>query len=85
MSEVGFGDVSIRDGQLSVWAANITIGMMLRAAPYIDEAGLEPIVNLAFVVAAAHRRILRGEGEGGSCAQTLPHLPEGRGRAAHDG
>ncbi len=43
MSEVRFVDVSIRDGQLSVWAANMTIGMMLRAAPYIDEVGFDAI------------------------------------------
>ena len=43
MTEVRFVDVSIRDGQLSVWAANMTIGMMLKAAPYIDEAGFDAI------------------------------------------
>ena len=43
MSEVRFVDVSIRDGQLSVWAANMTIGMMLHAAPYIDEVGFDAI------------------------------------------
>ena len=34
MAEVRFVDVTIRDGQLSVWAANMTIGMMLKAAPF---------------------------------------------------
>ena len=43
MTEVRFVDVSIRDGQLSVWAANMTIGMMLKAAPYIDEVGFDAI------------------------------------------
>lgn len=43
MSEVRFVDVSIRDGQLSVWAANMSIGMMLRAATHIDEVGFDAI------------------------------------------
>ena len=43
MPEVRFVDVTIRDGQLSVWAANMTIGMMLKAAPYLDEAGFDAI------------------------------------------
>lgn len=43
MPEIRFVDVSIRDGQLSVWAANMTFGMMLRAASHIDEAGFDAI------------------------------------------
>ncbi len=43
MTEVRFVDVTIRDGQLSVWAANMTLGMMIKPAEYIDEAGFDAI------------------------------------------
>lgn len=43
MAEVRFVDVSIRDGQLSVWAASMSIGMMLKAAPVLDEVGFDAI------------------------------------------
>lgn len=43
MAEVKFVDVTIRDGQLCVWAANMTLGMMLKPAEYIDEVGFDAI------------------------------------------
>ena len=43
MADVRFVDVSIRDGQLSVWAASMSIGMMLKAAPLLDEVGFDAI------------------------------------------
>jgi oxaloacetate decarboxylase alpha subunit len=43
MSEVSFVDTTLRDGHQSLWAENMTTGMMLPVAQRIDEAGFEAI------------------------------------------
>ncbi|MEK7341657.1 MAG: carboxylase, partial [Candidatus Binatota bacterium] len=43
MSEVNFVDTTLRDGHQSLWAENMTTGMMLPVAKRIDEAGFEAI------------------------------------------
>lgn len=43
MSEVNFVDTTLRDGHQSLWAENMTTGMMLPVAQRIDEAGFEAI------------------------------------------
>ena len=43
MEEIRFVDTTIRDGHQSLWAENMTTGMMLPAAKRMDEAGFEAI------------------------------------------
>src|SRR3989338_7816080 len=43
MSEVKFVDTTLRDGHQSLWAENMTTGMMLSVAKRIDDAGFEAI------------------------------------------
>jgi oxaloacetate decarboxylase alpha subunit len=43
MSKVRFIDTTIRDGQQSLWALNMTTGMMLPAIEHLDRAGFEAI------------------------------------------
>ena len=41
MKEIHFVDTTLRDGQLSLWASNMTTGMMLPIIENIDRAGFE--------------------------------------------
>jgi oxaloacetate decarboxylase alpha subunit len=41
MKDVHFVDTTLRDGQLSLWASNMTTGMMLPIVENIDRAGFE--------------------------------------------
>jgi oxaloacetate decarboxylase alpha subunit len=41
MKEIHFVDTTLRDGQLSLWASNMTTGMMLPIVENIDRAGFE--------------------------------------------
>jgi len=41
MEEIRFVDTTLRDGQLSLWASNMTTGMMLPIVENIDRAGFE--------------------------------------------
>jgi len=41
--EIFFVDTTLRDGQLSLWASNMTTGMMLPVAERLDRAGFEAI------------------------------------------
>ncbi len=43
MEEIRFVDTTIRDGHQSLWAENMTTGMMLPVAKRMDEAGFEAI------------------------------------------
>jgi oxaloacetate decarboxylase alpha subunit len=43
MGEVRFVDTTLRDGQLSLWASNMTTGMMLPVAERFDRAGFEAV------------------------------------------
>lgn len=43
MSEIRFVDTTLRDGQLSLWAANMRTAMMLPIVENIDRAGFEAI------------------------------------------
>src|SRR3990172_12353701 len=43
MEEIHFVDTTIRDGHQSLWAENMTTGMMLPAAKRLDDAGFEAI------------------------------------------
>ena len=47
MSEIRFVDTTLRDGQLSLWASNMTTGMMLPIVENIDRAGFEGIELLS--------------------------------------
>lgn len=47
MEEVRFVDTTLRDGQLSLWASNMTTGMMLPIVENIDRAGFEGIELLS--------------------------------------
>jgi len=42
-AEIFFVDTTLRDGQLSLWASNMTTGMMLPIAERLDRAGFEAI------------------------------------------
>ena len=41
--DIHFVDTTLRDGQLSLWASNMTTGMMLPIVENIDRAGFEGI------------------------------------------
>ncbi|MHA1108346.1 MAG: hypothetical protein ACTSQV_04430, partial [Alphaproteobacteria bacterium] len=41
MDEIHFVDTTHRDGQMSLWASNMTTGMMLTCAEQLDEAGFD--------------------------------------------
>jgi len=41
MKDIHFVDTTLRDGQLSLWASNMTTGMMLPVVENIDRAGFE--------------------------------------------
>src|SRR5215469_8953346 len=41
MKDIHFVDTTLRDGQLSLWASNMTTGMMLPIVENIDRAGFE--------------------------------------------
>jgi oxaloacetate decarboxylase alpha subunit len=41
MKDILFVDTTLRDGQLSLWASNMTTGMMLPVIEHIDRAGFE--------------------------------------------
>jgi oxaloacetate decarboxylase alpha subunit len=43
MAEVHFVDTTLRDGQLSLWASNMTTGMILPVAERFDRAGFEAV------------------------------------------
>jgi oxaloacetate decarboxylase alpha subunit len=43
MDEIRFIDTTLRDGQLSLWASNMTTDMMLPVAERFDQAGFEAI------------------------------------------
>src|SRR5919106_1363061 len=47
MNEVKFVDTTLRDGQASLWAENMSTGMMLAVADRIDEAGFQAIELIA--------------------------------------
>src|ERR1043166_3578796 len=47
MKQVRFVDTTLRDGQLSLWASNMTTGMMLPIVENIDRAGFEGIELLS--------------------------------------
>ncbi|MBI4526435.1 MAG: hypothetical protein HY695_21770 [Deltaproteobacteria bacterium] len=47
MSDVHFVDTTLRDGHQSLWAENMTTGMMLPVAKQIDEAGFEAVELLS--------------------------------------
>jgi len=47
MSEIRFVDTTLRDGHQSLWAENMTTGMMLPVAKRIDDAGFEAIELLS--------------------------------------
>ena len=47
MEEIRFVDTTLRDGQLSLWASNMTTGMMLPIVENIDRAGFEGIELLS--------------------------------------
>ena len=48
--EIRFVDTTLRDGQLSLWASNMTTGMMLPIVENIDRAGFEAfeLISSAF-------------------------------------
>ena len=48
--EIRFVDTTLRDGQLSLWASNMTTGMMLPIVENIDSAGFEAfeLISSAF-------------------------------------
>ena len=41
MKDIRFVDTTLRDGQLSLWASNMTTAMMLPIVENIDRAGFE--------------------------------------------
>ena len=43
MDTIRFVDTTIRDGHQSLWAENMTTGMMLPIAKNLDDAGFEGI------------------------------------------
>src|SRR5574342_867272 len=43
MREVRFIDTTLRDGTLSLWASNMTTGMLLPIVEHLDQAGYEAI------------------------------------------
>jgi oxaloacetate decarboxylase alpha subunit len=47
MNEIHFVDTTIRDGHQSLWAENMTTGMMLPVAKRMDDAGFEAIELLS--------------------------------------
>ena len=47
MAEIRFVDTTLRDGQLSLWASNMTTGMMLPIVENIDRAGFEAVELLS--------------------------------------
>jgi oxaloacetate decarboxylase alpha subunit len=47
MKDIHFVDTTLRDGQLSLWASNMTTGMMLPIVENIDRAGFEGIELLS--------------------------------------
>ena len=47
MSEIHFVDTTIRDGHQSLWASNMTSGMMLPIAERLDRAGFDAIELIA--------------------------------------
>ncbi len=47
MSEIGFVDTTLRDGQMSLWATGMTTDMMLPVAETMDQAGFEAIEIIA--------------------------------------
>ena len=47
MEEIRFVDTTIRDGHQSLWAENMTTGMMLPVAKRLDDAGFEAIELLS--------------------------------------
>ena len=47
MEEIKFVDTTIRDGHQSLWAENMTTGMMLPIAEHLDNAGFEAIELLS--------------------------------------
>src|ERR1043165_8555128 len=47
MEEIKFVDTTIRDGHQSLWAENMTTGMMLPIAERLDNAGFEAIELLS--------------------------------------
>jgi oxaloacetate decarboxylase alpha subunit len=51
MSEIGFVDTTLRDGQASLWAMGMKTGMMLPVAEKMDQAGFQAIemIGVAFV------------------------------------
>ena len=47
MNEVNFVDTTLRDGQMSLWATEMTTGMILPVAETMDQAGFEAIEIIA--------------------------------------
>ena len=47
MNDIHFVDTTLRDGQLSLWASNMTTGMMLPIVENIDRAGFEAMELLS--------------------------------------
>ncbi len=47
MNDIHFVDTTLRDGQLSLWASNMTTGMMLPIVEDLDRAGFEGIELLS--------------------------------------
>ncbi len=54
--EIRFVDTTLRDGQLSLWASNMTTGMMLPIAERLDRAGFEAIEVMS---SAFYKKCLR--------------------------
>ena len=47
MTKIEFVDVTLRDGQQSLWAERMTTGMMLPIAERLDHAGFDAIELLS--------------------------------------
>ena len=56
MDDIHFIDTTIRDGNTSLWAANMRTGMMLPALPHLDNAGFD---GIEFFVALRLKKIIR--------------------------
>ena len=48
MKTIRFVDTTIRDGHQSLWAENMTTGMMLPIAEKLDDAGFEGIEPVSY-------------------------------------
>ena len=60
METIKFVDTTIRDGHQSLWAENMTTGMMLPIAKNLDDAGFEGIE----LISGSHLEENRARAEG---------------------